>query len=592
MLVAPVGAALAAPGDLDPSFGTGGKVTLDFGGTDRATHVALAPDGRIVVLGLTDATGGGDFAVARFTSAGAPDPTFGTGGKETIGTQPGVNDIGGGVVVLPDERIIVSGQGDATDDFVAKRLSANGTVDPSFGSGGTSVVDFGGNDIPNQMVAQPDGKLVLAGATGTDGHHDFAVARLNADGTPDTGFGSDGKVTIDFGGDDIAYGLAVQADGKIVVAGQGDPDAEMSIARLNADGTLDPTFGSDGEATIDLGGPSGAYALALQPDGKIVLAGTTTAVGAGDFAVARLTSSGSLDPTFNGTGKQTLGYGAANEAALGVVVQPNGRIVVMGNGGVNHDFPVTRLNSNGTIDTTFGTGGTVGVDFGATEQDGDLALQPDGKLVLAGSTNVHDGDDFALARLQGDPVNTGGGGGQIGGAGSTPPDPTLQLSVTPTNPIATVPTTFTFTVHQYGNRRPNAYVSIDGLRRKATGSGTVRLRLTLDLHPYTATATFPGAPNGSVTITPRYVPRLALRVSPSRPTVGRLTTLVVYVTLRGKPARNAYVTIGSQRRRTNSRGYVSFTVLLEHHSYDVTATRSGALEGTFVVRPVFPGPFP
>ncbi|MGI8412566.1 MAG: delta-60 repeat domain-containing protein [Solirubrobacteraceae bacterium] len=419
--------AAAAPGGLDTSFNGTGKQTLDFGGKDQASHVALTPDGRVVVIGVTDATGGGDYAVARFTAAGAPDSSFNGSGKTTLGTScpvcpAGVSDIGGGVVVLPDERIVVTGTGNATVDFVTKRLNANGSLDTSFGSAGTSVVNFGKNDLANAMVRQPDGKLVLVGSTDATGGGDFAIARLNADGTPDTSFGSGGKQTIDFGGNDAANGVAIQPDGKIVVLGQGDPSNEMVIARLNTDGSPDTSFGpagSGGEAAIDFGGPSSGNAVALQADGKIVVAGSTSAVGSGDFAVARLGANGALDPSFSDDGKRTLGYGAAGEQALGVAIQQNGRIVVMGTGHVNHDFVVGRLAPDGSSDTSFGIRGTAGVDFGGDEEDGDVALQPDGKIVLVGDTTVHGTPDFAVARVQGDPMSGGGGsgGGGSGGGG-------------------------------------------------------------------------------------------------------------------------------------------------------------------------------
>jgi uncharacterized delta-60 repeat protein len=131
-------------GDLDPTFGNGGKQTLNFGGTDRPTHLAIAPDGHIVAIGSTSASGAGDYAVARFTSAGTPDASFGSGGKVTLGTAPGVADTGAGVAVLPNEQIVVTGQGNSSQDFVTKRLNPNGSLDSSFGSSGTSVLDFGG----------------------------------------------------------------------------------------------------------------------------------------------------------------------------------------------------------------------------------------------------------------------------------------------------------------------------------------------------------------------------------------------------------------------------------------------------------------
>ncbi len=405
-LSAPV--AFAAPGDLDPSFGAGGKQTLNFGGTDRGTHVALTPDGRIVVVGSTDATGSGDFAVARFDSNGTPDSSFGAGGKVTLGTQAGVNDIGGGVVVLPSEQIVVSGQGNASKDFVTKRLNANGSLDTTFAAGGTSVVNFGGTDAVNAMVSQPDGKLVLVGSTSATGGGDFAIARLNGDGTPDTSFSGDGKQTVNFGGVDTAVAVAIAPDGGIVVVGQGGANQDLAAVRLNPDGSVDTSFApaTSGKAYVDFNGNDAATGVALQPDGKIVMVGATSAVAAGDFAVARLNADGSLDTTFSGDGKLTLGYNAPNEQALAVAIQQNGRIVVFGQGDANHDFVLSRLETNGSIDTSFGSSGTIAVDFGGFEYDGDIALAPDGNLVIAGSTNVTDGGDFALARIQGDPIST------------------------------------------------------------------------------------------------------------------------------------------------------------------------------------------
>ena len=337
---APIAAA-AAPGDLDTSFSADGKQTLDFGGTGPGTHVALTPDGRIVVVGSTDATGGGDFAVARFGSDGTPDGTFGSGGKTTLGTGAAVNDTGGGVVVLADERIVVSGQGNATQDFVTKRLNADGTLDTSFaGAGaGTSVVDFGGVDTVNAMLQQPDGKLVLVGSTSAGGG-DFAIARLNADGTPDTGFSGDGMQTVDFGGADTANAVALAPDGKIVVAGQGGASSDMAVTRLNPDGSVDTAFApaTPGTAFVDFGGMDAGNGVAIQADGKIVVDGGTDAVGSGDFAVARLNADGSLDASFSGDGKLTAGFAAPTEQALALAIQQNGRIVVFGQGDAINDF--------------------------------------------------------------------------------------------------------------------------------------------------------------------------------------------------------------------------------------------------------------
>jgi len=427
--------AFAAPGDLDTSFNGRGTQTFNFGGADRATRVAIAPDGGIVAIGSTDATGGGDFAVVRALANGTPDPNFGTAGKVSVGTQPGANDIGGGLVALPNGQIVIAGRGNTTEDFVAKRLTATGTVDTTFGTAGTAVVDFGANEDVANVLRQPDGKLVLAGSTSTGpSASDFAIARLNADGSIDTTFNGTGKQTVDFGGIDSAYGAALTPDGKIVVAGEGGPGNDMLIARLNSDGSLDSSFGTGGKATVDFGGHDGALDVAVQPDGKIVLVGRTDTVGSGDFAIARLNTNGTLDTTFSGDGELTAGYGAANELALGVAIQQNGKIVVLGNGDASLDFVLLRLNADGSPDASFGTGGTVAVDFHGGEFDGGVAIQPDGQIVLVGSTNnADDASDIAMARVNGDPTNTGGGGTGAGG-GAPPPSGTVSVNVTTQTP--------------------------------------------------------------------------------------------------------------------------------------------------------------
>jgi len=422
VLMVSAASAQAAPGDLDPSFSGDGKQTLDFGGNDRATHVVVTPDGRLVVVGATDAIGGGDFAVGRVTAGGEPDGTFGSGGKATSGTAPAVNDVGGGVVVLPDESVLVAGFGGAGQDFVVKRLGADGAL------ADTKTFDFGGSETVTAMVAQPDGKLVLVGSTSATGGGDFAILRLNADLTPDTSFDTDGKQTVDFGGAaDSANAVAIQPDGRIVVAGQANGvNGDVGLTRLNADGSIDTSFApaSNGKATVDFGGADVANGVAVQSDGKIVLAGTTSAAGAGDVAVARLDAAGALDPGFSGDGKLTLGNALASDSGLALAIQQNGRIVVLaqGDSAAKGDFELFRLATDGGADASFGSGGTRNVDFGGAEFDGDVVIQPDGKIVIAGSTDANPGGyDIALARIEGDPVATGPGNG--GGPTGPPPSP-------------------------------------------------------------------------------------------------------------------------------------------------------------------------
>jgi uncharacterized delta-60 repeat protein len=418
--------AAAAPGELDTSFNGTGKLVINFGGEDRATQAAITPDGRIVVVGTTTSGAISDYALARVNASGTLDKTFSGDGLEHLESEPSPKDTGGSVVVLPDESIVVTGQGKSTKDFFTEELNPDGSKNESFAkaTGGASTVDFGGEESANDMVRQPDGKLVIVGSTSTDGG-DFAIARLNADGTLDTSFGNGGKQTANFGGTDAAEKVALTAEGKIVIVGEGGSTHDMAVTRLNSDGSIDKSFGSFGEELINFGGTETARGVAIQVDGKIVVEGSTDALNGGDVAAARLNPNGGLDSSFNGNGKLTLDYGLSKDDGTGVAIQQNGRIVVMANADPNHDFVVTRLNADGSIDSSFGTSGTATVDYGGDEFDGDVVLQPDGNIVLVGSTDVGPDYDMAVTRLIGDPptVTPPPSGG---GTSSPPPPPQPQ----------------------------------------------------------------------------------------------------------------------------------------------------------------------
>jgi uncharacterized delta-60 repeat protein len=449
LVVVPSSAALASPGELDTSFNGTGKLVVDFdpGSNDRATQAAITPDGRIVVVGSTDVSGGGDYALARVNANGTLDRSFSGDGLERVNSGGTVNDIGGSVIVLPDESIVVTGEANATvkqeggnGNFFTEELNPDGTQNESFAkaTGGASTVDFGGEDIANDMVRQPDGKLVIVGSTSTDGG-DFAIARLNADGSPDTSFGSGGKQTVNFGGDDAAERVALTAEGKIVVIGEGGSTNNMVITRLNSDGSIDKSFASSGEEQVDFGGTETARGLAIQADGKILVEGSTSAVGGGDLAIARLNPDGGLDPSFSGDGKLTLGYGALEEFGTGVVVQQNGRIVVMGSDAdLDRDFVVSRLNADGTVDASFGVNGTATVEYGGNEFDGDVVLQPDGNIVLVGSTDIGGPYNMAVSRLIGDPpTSTPPPGGSSGAPGPGSPTSIFTSGASRGLPFAT-----------------------------------------------------------------------------------------------------------------------------------------------------------
>ena len=344
-------------GSLDPSLGGDGRVVtsalFDFLG---ARALALQPDGKLVVVG-----GGfnADFELARYNPDGSLDKSFGKGGK--VNTVLGDDDEANAVVLQPDGKLVAAG-----DSFALARYNADGSLDTSFGTGGKVTTPFGyGYGDAFALVLQPDGKLVAAGesfATETGSNYEFALARFNADGSLDTSFGTGGKVTTAFGSDNAgAFALVLQPDGKLVAAG--DTRTEFALARFNADGSLDPSFGGDGRVTTAL---FAAYALVLQPDGKLVAAG-----GSPDgLALTRYNPDGSLDISFNGTGKVTTKI-RSNANADALVLQPDGKLVAAGAAvqGSNQqdrlsaDFTLVRYKPNGSLDASFGKGGKLTTAF-------------------------------------------------------------------------------------------------------------------------------------------------------------------------------------------------------------------------------------
>ena len=421
-----------AVGDLDPSFGNGGIATADFfGAYDAATALAMQPDGKIVLAGITyhgSTVSSADFALARYNADGSPDQGFGVAGKLTSDFF-GNYDQANGVAIQPDGKIVVAGTAGhsfATSDFALARYNPDGTLDTTFGSGGKQTTDFFGfQDSAFSVVIQPDAKIVLGGYA----HHgddvstsDFALARYNPDGSLDQSFGAGGKLTTDFSGStDTAYRLAIQTDGALVLAGltfdRSSNSDDFAVARYDPDGSLDQSFGAGGKQTTDFfGGFDYAAGLAIQPDGKIVLGGVAahgTTAAAYDFALVRYNQDGSLDQTFGTGGKQTTDLFGDGDGATGVAIQADGKIVLAGyasHGSSVADLALARYNPDGSLDQTFGTAGLRTTNLLGNTDDNDtaraLAIQPDGKIVVAGNTQrgLTTVVDFAVARYIGAPA--------------------------------------------------------------------------------------------------------------------------------------------------------------------------------------------
>jgi uncharacterized delta-60 repeat protein len=486
-------------GGLDPSFSTDGKLTLNFGDDDHVNAVAVQPDGKIVAVGSWDG-GRADFAIARFNPDGTPDTTFGGAGGGFAAGSGKANvffgaSIGSGqetatsVAIQPDGKIVVAGYSNINtpggqNDFAIARLLPDGTdLDHTFGplSDGKITINWGADDKANAVALRPDGRIVVAGSW-AGANADFAIAQLTPDGKLDTTFGGgfygahSGKFNLSFGTgsppfeqQEFATGVAIQpGDGKIVVVGYSDINTnagpnDFAIARLLADGTdLDHTFGplSDGKITINFGNDDKANAVALRPDGRIVVAGSWTG-GASDFAVAQLTPDGKLDTTFGGgqqganSGKFNFSFGTGSppfehqEFATGVALQPDGKIVMVGYSDINvnlgpNDFAIGRVLPDGTgLDPTFGTGGKMTVDFGGEDRANAVAIDPNGRIVVGGFAGASPSGDFAIVRLIGrteDGLRLAAGGSLDGRATVFNPDfATGQLGTPVTTPSSVFP---------------------------------------------------------------------------------------------------------------------------------------------------------
>jgi uncharacterized delta-60 repeat protein len=404
--------AQAAPGDLDPSFGSGGLVTTDFGGLHDDSHsVGVQSDGKIVAGGFTCGPSC-DFALSRYNLDGSLDSSFGVDGK-VITAFPGELTVINALAIGPDDKIVAVGP-TFSSNFALARYNPSGELDTTFGDGGRVVTDVASQDDATSVALQADGKIVLAGFTDGATYQDFILLRYETDGTLDGSFGNGGVVMTDFGAIDNANGLVIQKNQMIVAAGYtnggSDTAADFALARYNTDGSLDASFGDSGKVTTDFTFSADVVnALTLQADGKIVAAGVTSGGQLGPaFALARYEASGALDNSFGADGKVTTDFTDTyrDDTAFAVLTQPDGKLVATGSSGEptfppNKDFALARYDESGNLDHNFGTAGTVLTNFGADDVARALTLQTDGKLVAAGFTSesaIGGDEKFALAR--------------------------------------------------------------------------------------------------------------------------------------------------------------------------------------------------
>ena len=343
-----------------------------------------------------------------YSQDGSLDLTFGTNGK-VITDIGGADDIGKSVAIQSDGKIVVAGfiAIGSKHDFAVVRYNSNGTLDPSFGNNGKVTTAVGDNKDDGFAVAiQSDGKILVAGTSNynNDTQGNFALVRYNSDGTLDPTFDSDGKVTTTFGsGNHRAFAVTLQKDGKIVVAGYcfNGTDNDFALVRYNIDGTLDSSFDNDGKVTTAFGsGLDACYSIAILSDDKIVAAGYSYNGIDYDFAMAKYNNDGTLDPGFGTNGKVTTAIGSGNDYCNTVALQRDGYIILAGSSynGSGNDFAVVRYNSGGNLDPNFGSAGKVTTAIGSENSFYSVVLQKDGKILAAGYTYNGTEFDFALVR--------------------------------------------------------------------------------------------------------------------------------------------------------------------------------------------------
>lgn len=372
---------------LDSTFGSNqnGIVTLLVGNESSGEAVRMQTDQKIVVGGYATISGTARLLVARYLSNGTLDSSFGTNGITT--TTVGINSFGLSIHLQSDQKIILTGTTTNSDQrAVIARYNTNGSIDTTYGTSGVTTTTIGTGDTAKACDLQTDQMTVTTGPAIINGQPTMFAARYTTTGILDTTFGSGGIVTISFGDLSVAYALAIQpSDQKIIVAGSvsNTMTNKYALARLNTNGTLDNTFGSSGLVITQVPNSMNdvIYAIGLQSSGKIIVAGSSIISGPNIISLARYNTNGTLDTTFGTSGfvLTELGY---NEQIHALSIQSDDKIVVVGY--VEDKFIAGRYTINGSLDTTFGVNGYVATDYQNNAELNDVTIQNDGKIVATG----------------------------------------------------------------------------------------------------------------------------------------------------------------------------------------------------------------
>ncbi|HRH59615.1 MAG TPA: Calx-beta domain-containing protein [Chitinophagaceae bacterium] len=408
---------LCQPGTLDSSFANQGTI-IDKRTLGWAYTVAIQNDGKIIAGGRGTLIGNsGSFVLYRYNTDGSNDSSFGINGMAE--TRFSVFAKALSLAIQSDGKILATGY--VGSDIGIVRYQQNGLLDSSFGSNGISITDLGAGEYNYVMALQTDGKIVVTGFISANSHDDQRafVARFLSNDTLDDSFGNNGTVITEFNAQIEIKDIALQPDGKIITGGTYDPylRARYCLARYLTNGILDSSFGNNGIAVSDFGerfGDGGLYALALQKDGKIIGAGNGDSPNSGsktDMQMIRFNNDGSVDSGFGLGGRAFAVFGNTESAANDVLVQQDGKIILAGyisyNFSDNTEFALARFSTTGSLDSSFGENGLQRTAITQSCVAYSAALQKDGKIVLAGNVYVDEppaGNYFGLARYNNDPT--------------------------------------------------------------------------------------------------------------------------------------------------------------------------------------------
>lgn len=384
-------------GSTDTTFGTSGVATVDSGSqSEMMISMQVFSNEKLFVGGVAHSGNSNDFIASVQNLSGVADSTFNTTGFLTVDLNSNSNDVVQAALATSNGKIVLAGYSDA--QFAAVRINSTGVLDTSFNGNGKHLVNLGGDSFAYHAALDASDGLYLVGTTNVNGFYQMGIVKLTNTGVLDTSFNGTGKLILTVGLDhSMAFGAQVQADGKLVLVGFGlDVNSyDLAVVRLNPNGTLDTSFSGDGIQFVNHGGQEKGTSLLIQNDGKIVVAGRSIQNGSSNYAVnlARLNSDGSLDTSFATAGKYRGSF-LYSESANAVIARSGSGDYYMAwtcyrqNTPAQNNVKVTKFNSSGQIISTFGTGGTLTLTslISKLDQNPAISVVNDGRVVVGGTT--------------------------------------------------------------------------------------------------------------------------------------------------------------------------------------------------------------